>query len=251
MGFGPHLDACLRIKIEKPSAETISEMQRCPTWSKEVSVFDWKYDATETCYVLEGEVRGEHARRRGVRRRRSGDLPARPSAPGGAWQAKDFTLKGAYANPFRLADLKAHCPYVRAVADRIARDALDLQEREIGVIAVMPKDYVRYPEDAPEQMKHFAKEPTSLSLRHRRDRSGGPDLRRGLHSRVLRLQRRPGAAVSGPAQCVADCARTSCPTRAVRADVPDRRDRHRAGLAAIEHGLFDLMLHLRRSSGGW
>ena len=27
------------------------------TWSKEVSVFDWEYDATETCYVLEGEVK--------------------------------------------------------------------------------------------------------------------------------------------------------------------------------------------------
>jgi uncharacterized cupin superfamily protein len=50
-------DACLRIKIEKPSAETISEMQRCPTWSKEASVFDWEYNATETCYVLEGDVK--------------------------------------------------------------------------------------------------------------------------------------------------------------------------------------------------
>lgn len=27
-----------------------------PVWSKEVSVFPWHYDATETCYVLEGEV---------------------------------------------------------------------------------------------------------------------------------------------------------------------------------------------------
>ena len=25
--------------------------------SKEVSVFDWEHDATETCYVLEGEVK--------------------------------------------------------------------------------------------------------------------------------------------------------------------------------------------------
>ena len=45
------------IKVEKPSAKTISEMQGCPTWSKEVSVFDWEYDTTETCYVLEGEVK--------------------------------------------------------------------------------------------------------------------------------------------------------------------------------------------------
>lgn len=27
-----------------------------PVWSKEVSGFPWQYDATETCYFLEGEV---------------------------------------------------------------------------------------------------------------------------------------------------------------------------------------------------
>jgi uncharacterized cupin superfamily protein len=32
-------------------------MKDCPTWSKEVSVFDWEYDASETCYVMEGEVK--------------------------------------------------------------------------------------------------------------------------------------------------------------------------------------------------
>src|SRR5512132_4393003 len=85
------------------------------------------------------------------------------------WRAKDFTLEDADGNPFRLHDLKGpsgmlvmficnHCPYVRAIADRIARDAVDLQKRGVGVIAVMPNDYVRYPEDAPEQMKHFAQE---------------------------------------------------------------------------------------------
>lgn len=27
-----------------------------PTWQKEPSEFDWYYDATEVCYLLEGEV---------------------------------------------------------------------------------------------------------------------------------------------------------------------------------------------------
>eukprot|EP01084_Bolivina_argentea_P063389 115756_1 len=27
-----------------------------PIWSKEVSKFDWSYDSTETCFILEGEV---------------------------------------------------------------------------------------------------------------------------------------------------------------------------------------------------
>jgi peroxiredoxin len=85
------------------------------------------------------------------------------------WRATDFTLKDADGSPFRLYDVKGttgtlvmficnHCPYVRTIADRIARDALDLQKRGIGVIAVMPNDYVRYPDDAPEQMKRFAKQ---------------------------------------------------------------------------------------------
>ena len=47
---------------------------------------------------------------------------------------------------------------MRAIAGRIARDALDLQKRGVSVIAVMSNDYVRYPDDAPEQMKRFAKE---------------------------------------------------------------------------------------------
>ena len=47
----------MRIKVEKPSSETIAEMKSCPIWSKEVSVFDWEYDETETCYVMEGKVK--------------------------------------------------------------------------------------------------------------------------------------------------------------------------------------------------
>ncbi len=27
-----------------------------PTWSKEVSEFDWQYDQSETCYIIEGKA---------------------------------------------------------------------------------------------------------------------------------------------------------------------------------------------------
>jgi peroxiredoxin len=85
------------------------------------------------------------------------------------WEAPRFTLKDAYGNPFSLDGVKGpygtlvmficnHCPYVRAVADRISRDAFDLQKKGIGVIAVMPNDYERYPDDAPDAMKRFAEE---------------------------------------------------------------------------------------------
>lgn len=47
----------MAIKVEKPTGEQRAELERCPTWSKEVSVFDWEYDVTETCLLLEGEVR--------------------------------------------------------------------------------------------------------------------------------------------------------------------------------------------------
>ena len=85
------------------------------------------------------------------------------------WKAKEFTLKDGWSNTFHLHDLHGpngtlvmficnHCPYVRAIAPRIARDALDLQKHGIGVIAVMPNDYRRYPEDSPEHMRAFATE---------------------------------------------------------------------------------------------
>ena len=85
------------------------------------------------------------------------------------WQAREFTLKDAWGNPFALSTLKGpagtlvmficnHCPYVRTIAARIARDAFDLQKVGVGVVAVMPNDYLRYPEDAPEAMQRFARE---------------------------------------------------------------------------------------------
>ena len=49
-----------------------------------------------------------------------------------------------------------HCPYVVAVADRLARDADDLAAEGIGTIAVMSNDWRDYAADAPERMGPFA-----------------------------------------------------------------------------------------------
>ena len=84
------------------------------------------------------------------------------------WRAHDFTLPDADGRMVALSDIKGaagtlvmficnHCPYVQAVAHRLARDARELQEGGIGVIAVMPNDYALYPEDAPERMTAFAR----------------------------------------------------------------------------------------------
>lgn len=50
-----------------------------------------------------------------------------------------------------------HCPYVIAIADRLAADANQLQQEGFGVLAVMSNDYRDYPADSPENMVKFAK----------------------------------------------------------------------------------------------
>lgn len=46
-----------------------------------------------------------------------------------------------------------HCPYVQAVIDRIIRDARDLQELGIGVVAISSNDAEMHPQDGPLAMK--------------------------------------------------------------------------------------------------
>lgn len=51
-----------------------------------------------------------------------------------------------------------HCPYVRAILDRILRDAHALMGHGIGVVAISANDADSYPEDGPEQMVRIAKD---------------------------------------------------------------------------------------------
>ena len=46
------------IKVEKPNDKELKErnVTSWPIWEKEVSKFDWHYDDTEECYLLEGKV---------------------------------------------------------------------------------------------------------------------------------------------------------------------------------------------------
>jgi len=46
----------MEIIVKKPTDNEKKEMQTKPTWSCEVSTFDWHYDAEETCLLIEGEV---------------------------------------------------------------------------------------------------------------------------------------------------------------------------------------------------
>lgn len=50
-----------------------------------------------------------------------------------------------------------HCPYVKAIADRLATDTGELMASGTGVLAVMSNDWRRVPADAPPEMARFAK----------------------------------------------------------------------------------------------
>jgi peroxiredoxin len=50
-----------------------------------------------------------------------------------------------------------HCPYVKAVIDRIVRDMTELRQHGVGAVAVMSNDVTAYPEDSLPNMKAFAR----------------------------------------------------------------------------------------------
>jgi peroxiredoxin len=51
-----------------------------------------------------------------------------------------------------------HCPYVKAVRERIVRDAAELAGLGIGCVAIMSNDPAEYPEDAFQNMQRVATE---------------------------------------------------------------------------------------------
>jgi peroxiredoxin len=51
-----------------------------------------------------------------------------------------------------------HCPYVKAVREKMIRDARDLAALDVGVIAINANDPRDYPEDSFEHMQRVARE---------------------------------------------------------------------------------------------
>ena len=53
----------MKIQVEKPTRADLETrgVFSWPTWEKDVSRFDWHYDQTEECYLLEGQVEVETA----------------------------------------------------------------------------------------------------------------------------------------------------------------------------------------------
>ena len=46
----------MEIIVRKPTEEEFAKMKRMPTWSCEISEFDWHYDSEEVALITEGEV---------------------------------------------------------------------------------------------------------------------------------------------------------------------------------------------------
>lgn len=83
--------------------------------------------------------------------------------------APDFSLKGTDGKTYTLGDCMGekglvvificnHCPYVKAVINRLVADCKVLQGKGIGCVAIMPNDTASYPDDSFERMQGFARE---------------------------------------------------------------------------------------------
>ena len=85
------------------------------------------------------------------------------------WKAVDFALQGVDGKRHSLKDVRGekgllvmficnHCPYVKAVRERIVRDCKELKENGIGSIAIMSNDPTDYPEDSFDNMVKVARQ---------------------------------------------------------------------------------------------
>ncbi len=83
--------------------------------------------------------------------------------------AVDFSLPGVDGRVWTLNDCRGekgtlvmficnHCPYVKAVRDRLVRDANDLLALGVNTVAIMSNDPADYPEDSFDNMKKVARE---------------------------------------------------------------------------------------------
>ena len=83
--------------------------------------------------------------------------------------AIDFSLPGVDGKTWSLQDCRGengllvmficnHCPYVKAIRDRIVRDARELKALGVNSVAIMSNDPSEYEEDSFDNMKKIAEQ---------------------------------------------------------------------------------------------
>jgi uncharacterized cupin superfamily protein len=84
----------MKIRVEKPTEDSLKSkgVASWPIWEKEVSRFDWHYDSTEECYLLEGEVIVETEDGRSVKFGK-GDFITFPKGLSCVWDVKQPVRK--------------------------------------------------------------------------------------------------------------------------------------------------------------
>ena len=85
------------------------------------------------------------------------------------WKAPGFSLPGVDGKNHTLEQLRGsqgtliaficnHCPYVKSIVGRLAREADALRELGIATVAICANDAVNYPDDSFGNMKVFARQ---------------------------------------------------------------------------------------------
>jgi len=96
-------------------------------------------------------------------------MGAQPPVCNFGWKAPDFDLPGTDGKRHAAASVSGpngllvmficnHCPYVKAIRERLVRDCAQLAGLGIGAVAISANDPQDYPEDSFENMQRVARE---------------------------------------------------------------------------------------------